>query len=136
MADLASEIDVERVREVWDHACGTRPLVRTPVWLHGDLHPANVLVAEGALAAVIDFGDVCNGDPATDVAAAWMLLPASAVPAFARAYGGVSADLASPRADGPRCSEPWLLAIGFDNRPSYEPIGRRTLEHATGRRLR
>jgi aminoglycoside phosphotransferase (APT) family kinase protein len=63
------------------------------MWLHGDLHPANTLVADGILSAVIDFGDLCSGDPATDLAAAWMLLPPSELPAFASAYGGMDADL-------------------------------------------
>ena len=126
MADLASEIDVERVREVWDRACAA-PLVGTLVWLHGDLHPANVLVAEGVLAAVIDFGDVCSGDPATDVAAAWMLLPASAVPA-SPAPTAVSVPTSKPALGWAVLFGAMLLAIGLDNRLSYEPIGRRTLD--------
>ena len=43
------------------------------VWLHGDLHPRNVLVQDGALAGIIDWGDVTAGDVATDLACAWML---------------------------------------------------------------
>ena len=46
-----------------------------PLWLHGDLHPANVLTADGAFCGVIDFGDMCAGDPACDLAACWILLP-------------------------------------------------------------
>ena len=44
-------------------------------WVHGDLHARNVLVNEKRLSAVIDWGDVCQGDCATDLAAIWMLLP-------------------------------------------------------------
>jgi aminoglycoside phosphotransferase (APT) family kinase protein len=43
------------------------------VWIHGDLHPGNILVNAGRLSAVIDFGDFAAGDPATDWAAAWMV---------------------------------------------------------------
>ena len=43
------------------------------VWLHGDLHPANVLVHDGQISAVIDFGDITSGDPATDLSVAWMM---------------------------------------------------------------
>lgn len=43
-------------------------------WIHGDLHPRNVLAANGELTAVIDWGDICRGDPATDLAAVWTLL--------------------------------------------------------------
>lgn len=45
------------------------------VWLHGDLHAQNVLTQNGSFAGVIDWGDVCAGDPATDLAAIWGLLP-------------------------------------------------------------
>ena len=44
------------------------------VWLHGDLHPLNLLLhADGGLAGVLDFGDVCAGDPAADLAVAWLM---------------------------------------------------------------
>ena len=46
-----------------------------PVWLHGDLHPANILVSDGQVSGVIDFGDITAGDPADDLSVAWMLLP-------------------------------------------------------------
>jgi aminoglycoside phosphotransferase (APT) family kinase protein len=57
------------------------------VWLHGDLHPANILVDRGSISAVIDFGDITAGDPAADLAVAWMLLPAGAHRAFRASYG-------------------------------------------------
>ena len=44
-----------------------------PLWLHGDLHTANVVVRDGAIAAVLDLGDLTSGDPACDLAIAWML---------------------------------------------------------------
>lgn len=47
------------------------------VWLHGDLHGKNVIVDDGKLAAVIDWGDICCGDRATDLASAWMLVPSA-----------------------------------------------------------
>jgi aminoglycoside phosphotransferase (APT) family kinase protein len=56
------------------------------VWLHGDLHPANVVVSGGTLAGVLDFGELCAGDPATDLAAAWVLLPAGTASRFFDAY--------------------------------------------------
>jgi aminoglycoside phosphotransferase (APT) family kinase protein len=50
------------------------PVASGRVWIHGDVHAGNVLVAEdGALAAVIDWGDVAAGDPASDLAAAWLI---------------------------------------------------------------
>ncbi|MEM9387900.1 MAG: aminoglycoside phosphotransferase family protein [Pseudomonadota bacterium] len=44
----------------------------------GDLHSQNVLVRDSKLAAVIDWGDLCVGDPATDLASIWCLLPTPA----------------------------------------------------------
>jgi len=43
------------------------------LWVHGDLHSANIVVDSGTISAVIDFGDVTAGDPAVDLAVAWML---------------------------------------------------------------
>jgi aminoglycoside phosphotransferase (APT) family kinase protein len=67
--------DAETLRAVWSR-CVDAPLHEgPPVWLHGDLHPLNVLThsdASPALRAVIDWGDVCRGDPATDLAIAWL----------------------------------------------------------------
>jgi aminoglycoside phosphotransferase (APT) family kinase protein len=57
---------------LWDRALGAPEWPGPPQWLHGDLHPANVLLRDGTLAAVLDFGDVCGGDPATDLATAWL----------------------------------------------------------------
>ena len=48
-----------------------------PLWLHGDLHAGNLIVRDGALRAVIDFGDITCGDRATDLAIAWSLFAGS-----------------------------------------------------------
>ena len=44
-----------------------------PLWLHGDLHTANLVVRDGRIVAVLDLGDITSGDPAVDLAVAWML---------------------------------------------------------------
>jgi aminoglycoside phosphotransferase (APT) family kinase protein len=67
----------DRVRRVWQHALAAPPWPGPPLWIHGDLHPANLIVGEqGDLRAVLDFGDVAAGDPATDLAAAWLAFEA------------------------------------------------------------
>jgi aminoglycoside phosphotransferase (APT) family kinase protein len=58
--------------ELWDRGRAAPTWDRPPRWLHGDLHPANLLLRGGRLSAVLDFGDVCGGDPATDLATAWL----------------------------------------------------------------
>ena len=60
-----------------------------PLWLHGDLHPRNILVSEGAISGIIDFGDITSGDPATDLAVVWMLLPSDVHHRFRTAYGPI-----------------------------------------------
>ncbi|MDA1388255.1 phosphotransferase, partial [Glycomyces lechevalierae] len=62
------------MREIWADALAADSWKRGPVWIHGDLHPANAVGAEGVLTGVIDFGELCAGDPAADLCAAWMLL--------------------------------------------------------------
>lgn len=49
-----------------------------PVWLHGDLHPGNLLVRDGRLVAVIDWGLAVVGDPAADLSVAWRWFDADA----------------------------------------------------------
>jgi len=56
---------------------GVAPYAGPPVWLHGDLHAANVIVYDGELSAIIDFGDITSGDPAVDLAIGWMLFDAA-----------------------------------------------------------
>lgn len=74
------------VRAVWANAV-TAPEWEGPrVWVHGDLHPANVVVSDGTLSGVIDFGDLFAGDPAWDLAAAWVILPAGAASRFFEVY--------------------------------------------------
>ncbi|GAA0538477.1 aminoglycoside phosphotransferase family protein [Paractinoplanes ferrugineus] len=67
--------DPEAVDAVWQDALEAPAWTGPPLWLHADLHAANVLTTEGALSGIIDFGDMCAGDPAYDLSAAWLLLP-------------------------------------------------------------
>ncbi|MEV4515757.1 aminoglycoside phosphotransferase family protein [Dactylosporangium sp. NPDC049525] len=67
--------DPDGVRAVWHDAVTAPEWTGPALWLHADLHPANVLTAGGTLCGVVDFGDLCAGDPAYDLAAAWLLLP-------------------------------------------------------------
>ncbi len=58
----------------WREALEARRPAGPDTWVHGDLHGLNVLAARGRLTGVIDFGDLCAGDRATDLAAGWFLL--------------------------------------------------------------
>ena len=68
IATLAGVVDASRCCAPWEPP--SRPPRRgtaRPLWLHGDLHPANLLVRDGRIGGVIDFGDLTAGDPATDL---------------------------------------------------------------------
>lgn len=67
---LSDEIDAEAATEVWQAAL-TSVWDRPPVWVHGDVSPSNLLVVDGRLRAVIDFGCAGVGDPACDLVMAW-----------------------------------------------------------------
>lgn len=71
--DAATEIWESALRAGWDGR---------PVWFHGDVAVGNLLVKDGALAAVIDFGTAGVGDPACDVVIAWTLLAGESRAAF------------------------------------------------------
>ncbi|GGQ85133.1 phosphotransferase [Kitasatospora griseola] len=77
---------VDEIRAVWGEAVAAPGWEGPPVWVHGDLHPANVVVADGTLAGVVDFGALFAGDPAWDLAAAWLLLPAGGAARFFDSY--------------------------------------------------
>lgn len=102
---LGGQIDGSAVRRAWDAALEVELFDRPKVWLHGDLHPGNIVVRDGAVAGVVDFGDLTAGDPATDLAVAWSLLPVAAHGTFRSAAGEVDDDTWR-RARG------WALALG------------------------
>jgi aminoglycoside phosphotransferase (APT) family kinase protein len=82
---LGDEVPGERVRRAFDDALATR-WERDPVWFHGDVAVGNLLVGDGRLAAVLDFGTSGVGDPACDVVIAWTLLTGASRARFRADY--------------------------------------------------
>jgi aminoglycoside phosphotransferase (APT) family kinase protein len=70
---LNGEIDGGIATEAWEAALAAS-WQGSPVWVHGDVAPGNLLIGGGRLAAVIDFGSSAVGDPACDLTVAWTLL--------------------------------------------------------------
>lgn len=123
---MRGHFSATRIVEVWERVSSADPYAGPPVWLHGDLHPHNLLVVEGALSAVIDFGDVTAGDPATDLAVAWMLVP-DHVDVLRTAYGnGDPALWARARAWALQLALAFL-ANSADN-PVMSSVGTRALD--------
>jgi len=69
---LKNKIDTAKARTIWEAAIVTQ-WHKAPVWIHGDIAIGNLLVQNGKLSAVIDFGGLAVGDPACDLAIAWTL---------------------------------------------------------------
>lgn len=132
---IAGHEHAKAAREIWEKALAAPQWDGSPLWLHGDLHPANVTVRDDTLAGVIDFGDMCAGDPATDISAAWILLPDGSAERFFDAYE-YAEEATVARARG------WavlralgLIMIGQNGRrglpggkPTWEPAGYATIE--------
>ncbi len=64
--------DANLLTAIWDQALAST-WQQAPVWVHGDVALGNLLVKEGKIVAVIDFGQLAIGDPACDLAVAWTL---------------------------------------------------------------
>lgn len=72
IAHLGNSIDTTTAQVVWEAALDST-WSHPPVWVHGDLRAANLLIRDGCLSAVIDFGSMGIGDPACDLTIAWTL---------------------------------------------------------------
>ena len=97
---LESQLDATALLEIWDESLEMPGHSGPPRWLHGDLHPLNLLAENGRLTGVIDFGDITSGDPATDLAVAWMLFARPNRESFRALYRDEDDDL-------------WLRARGW-----------------------
>jgi aminoglycoside phosphotransferase (APT) family kinase protein len=106
LQQLGGAVDRAAVLGAWDRALSAPPWPGPPLWLHGDLHPGNLLVSNGRLAGVIDFGDLTSGDPATDLAVRWML-PRAMRERFEAWATGDEPEALRMRARG------WALALGL-----------------------
>lgn len=123
------------LREIWRSAVAAPEWHGAPLWLHGDLHPANVVVRDGVLAGVLDFGDLCAGDPAWDASAAWVLLPAGAAAGFFDAYEHTDSAMIARARGWAVLRALTLIQIGRNGRlglaggkPTWEPAGYAALD--------
>lgn len=69
---LKNKIDADTVTSIWEEALLSK-WDKPPVWIHGDVSAGNLLVKNGQLHAIIDFGMLGTGDPACDLSIAWTL---------------------------------------------------------------
>lgn len=122
------------VAAAWDELLATPGWDGPPLWQHGDPQPANLVMAGDRLAAVIDFGDLNAGDPATDLAAAWLLFDPAGRQAFRTRTDGLRGwdDATWTRARG------WALAIATamtahsDDNPPLARTGTYVIDQVLG----
>ncbi len=115
------------LRDAWDAGLAAS-LASEQVWIHGDLHPGNVLIADGTLTALIDFGDVTTGDPAYDLASAWMLFDARGRESFRQATRERYDEATWTRARSWAAYIAAILMTQSDDRPEYFAVGARTAD--------
>lgn len=112
---------------LWQEAIGA-PIDIPPTWIHGDLHARNVLSEKGAIAAVIDWGDMASGDRATDLASIWALLGKPEARAQTIKAVGPLTDATWKRARGWAISfGVLLLDSGLIDNERHAEMGRQTL---------
>jgi len=127
IATLADRVDAARMRDAWERCLAAPAWTGAPVWLHGDLHPFNVLWDGRAVCGVIDFGDLAAGDPAVDLAVAFMAFAETERQVFLDASGADPPTIVRGRG--------WAIALGSLFAASEDPVlaklGMRALTNAS-----
>lgn len=73
VAEAADELDPAACLRAWEGCLGAPEHEGPPAWFHGDLQPFNLILRDGRLVAVIDWGAMGTGDPACDLAPSWQV---------------------------------------------------------------
>jgi aminoglycoside phosphotransferase (APT) family kinase protein len=126
--ETKTDLMTPKIKDIWNLALNA-PIDTSPTWLHGDLHPRNVLVENGIITGIIDWGDMTEGDIATDLAAIWMLFSdRNARKKVIAEYGNIS-EATLQRAKG------WaivfgvlLLDTGLIDNPRHAKMGERVFD--------
>ena len=128
---VSNRVDADATRRLFALGVAAPAWRHRAVWLHGDFHPGNIVYQGPNLVGVVDFGDLCTGDPATDLAGGLLSLPLCALDEFFHNYG-VADDSMIQRTIGWAAHFGVLMtALGLVSRPSYLAPGLRALENAT-----
>lgn len=122
-------VDAGAATALWEEVVRLPQWAGPPVWVHSDLLPGNLLVRDGRLSAVIDFGGLGVGDPACDLLSAWTVLSPGSRGIFRDAAAVDDATWARGRG--------WALAFGLMadhyyrvRNPVLAGVGRRAVAHA------
>lgn len=133
LQSLDGVIDTDLATAVWQECLQASVWDKPPVWTHGDLLPANLLIQNGLLSAVIDFGCLGIGDPACDLIVAWSFFSSESREIFRDALGVDDATWRRGRG--------WALSIGLiilpyykDTNPGLVAVGKRMIHEILAER--
>lgn len=118
----ASDVALTTVRRLWHSALAAPLWDRAPVWIHGDLHPGNLIADDAHLVAIIDFGDVTAGDPAYDLAVCWLAFDSAGRSEFVRSMRGHYSSADWTRARGWAAAMALILLDQSDDDPAYAAL--------------
>jgi aminoglycoside phosphotransferase (APT) family kinase protein len=122
---LGDRVDGAAVLRSWAESLAAPAWDGPPVWVHGDLLPGNLLVTDGRLSAVIDFGTLGVGDPACDLLPAWSVFGRDSRARFREALG--VDDAAWLRGRGWALLTVRALPYYWDTNPGMVAMARRTV---------
>jgi aminoglycoside phosphotransferase (APT) family kinase protein len=114
------------IRATWESALQAKKDA-CPTWIHGDLHPRNVLIQDGKITGIIDWGDISSGDRATDLAAVWMLFSDRIARHKALIEYGADDDTVLRAKGWAVLFAALLLDTGLSDHPRHAAIGDATL---------
>jgi aminoglycoside phosphotransferase (APT) family kinase protein len=126
--EIKTNLITQKLKSKWNIALDA-PIDVEATWIHGDLHPKNIIVFNGTIKGIIDWGDITSGDKATDLASIWMLFSdQNARQQLIKEYGNIS-EATLQRAKG------WailfgivLLETGLIDNPRQAAIGEKILK--------
>lgn len=131
-AAMLDDAVAHELRRIWRAGVTAPVWHQAPAWVHGDLHPGNLVAHGGDLRGIIDFGDVTGGDPAYDLAVAWLAFDAQGREDFVAATGRTY------DADTWRRAHAWAAAVAVvllthsDDAPDYAALARDAIPEITG----
>jgi len=118
----------EKIMDCWNLSLNT-PIDVKGKWIHGDLHARNVLVQNGRITGIIDWGDITSGDIATDLASIWMIFPdPGSRRKLLSAYGNLSAETLQRARGWAILFATFLLDTGLVDNPRNAEMGRRAIQ--------
>jgi aminoglycoside phosphotransferase (APT) family kinase protein len=115
-------------QDAWESGLRAAEWSGAPVWIHGDLHPGNLVAVGSRLEAIIDFGDVTGGDPAYDLAIAWLAFDDAGREVFIAATEDAYPAATWVRARAWAAAVSAMLLANSDDNPAYAELGMDGLE--------